>query len=196
MKENISISDSETLKVIAHPMRLQVLKTFKNPRTVKEVAEILDIAQTKLYYHVNMMEKHNLIEVVDTDIVSGIIEKKYRVTAARFTVEEALLSATEANSSQVDTLLGAVFDSAKEEIKKSLQADLMDLKEDSDATRGVIIHTSLNLTDEQVKDFNKKISAVLEELNQLDEENETANPQASMYGLTYAFFPVYRPEEK
>lgn len=196
LKEEITITDPETLKVIGDPLRLQILKTFKHPRTVKDVAEILGIAQTKLYYHVNMLEKHNLIEVVETNVVSGIIEKKYRVTAARFGVDEELLSTVEDPSGHIDSLLGAIFNSAKDEIKKSIQADLMDLKDQSDAKRGVIVHTSLNLTDEQVTEFMEKLSAVLKEYNDLADENEEKTPDAPVYGLTYAFFPIYRPDEE
>ena len=196
LKEEILITNPDTLKVIAHTLRLQILKTFANPKTVKEVAEIIDMPQTKLYYHVNMMEKHNLIEVVETDIVSGIIEKKYRVTAARFSVDDTLLSTGENAQNQVDALLNAVFDSAKDEIKRSIRADLMDLTDDSDATRGLIVHSSINLTDEQAIDFNKKITAVFEEFNEIAEGNEKTPPNATVYGLTYAFFPVYRSDKE
>ena len=196
LREEIIISDAETLKVIGDPLRLQVMKSFKNPRTVKDVSEILGIAQTKLYYHVNMLEKHNLIEVVDTNVVSGIIEKKYRVTAARFGVDDTLLSAVDDPENQVDILLNAVFDSAKDEIRKSIRANLMDLSDQSDATRGVLVHSSFNLTDEQVKAFMEKISAVMKEYNDLADENDDTNPNAPVYGLTFALFPVHRPEEE
>ena len=149
LKEEIIITDPDTLKVIGDPLRLQILKSFKNPRTVKDVAEMLDIAQTKLYYHVNMLEKHNLIEVVETNVVSGIIEKKYRVSAARFGLDETLLSTVDDPDSEVDKLLSAVFDSAKDEIRKSIRAHMMDLNDDSDATRGVLVHSSLNLIEVQ-----------------------------------------------
>lgn len=196
LKEEFTISDPETLKVIADPLRLQILKSFKSPRTVKDVAEILDIVQTKLYYHVNMLEKYGFIEVVETNVVSGIIEKHYRVTAARYSVDSDLLAAAEDPGGQVDTLLSAVFDSAKSEIKQSVRAGLMDLKDDSEPKRGMIVHSSLNLTDEQVEEFDKKMSALLREFYDMAEENDTANPNAPIYGLTLAFFPVYRPENE
>jgi DNA-binding transcriptional ArsR family regulator len=195
LPDEITITDPETLKVIAHHLRLQILKTFKHPRTVKDVAEIIDMAQTKLYYHVNLLEKHNLIEVVDTDVVSGIIEKKYRVTAARFAVDDVLLSTGEGAEDTVDALLSAVFDSAKNEIKQSVRAGLMDLRDDADATKGIIVHSSLNLTLEQVLEFNKKITAVMQEYNAIADQNEETNPHAPVYGLTYAFFPIHRAED-
>lgn len=196
MKEAFIITDPETLKVIADPLRLQILKSFKSPRTVKDVADILDMAQTKLYYHVNLLEKHGLIEVLETNVVSGIIEKMYRVSAARYGVDEELLAAADDPVGQVDSLLSAVFDSAKAEIKKSIQADLMDLKDQSDAKRGVIVHTSLKLTEGQVEEFHVKLSDLFESYNEISDENDAASSKASIYGLTFALFPVYRPEEE
>lgn len=196
LKEEITISDPETLKVIGDPLRLQIMKSFKNPRTVKDVATILDIAATKLYYHVNMLEKHNLIEVVETNVVSGILEKKYRVTAARYGVDEDLLSTVEDPDNQVDNLLSAIFDSAKDEIKKSIQADLMDLTDQSDEKKGVLVHSSLNLTDEQVEGFIEEMSAVMRKYNDIADENDDNAPNAPIYGLTFAFFPIYRPAEE
>ncbi len=196
LKEEIIITDPETLKVIGDPLRLQIMKSFKNPRTVKDISEVLGIAQTKLYYHVNMLEKHNLIEVVETNVVSGIIEKKYRVTAARFGVDENLLSTVDDPDKQVDALLSAIFDSAKDEIRKSIQAELMDLKDQSDAKKGVLVHSSLNLTDEQVEAFIEEISAVMRKYNNIADENDDYAPKAPVYGLTFAFFPIYRPESE
>ncbi|MFZ0545776.1 MAG: helix-turn-helix domain-containing protein [Candidatus Promineifilaceae bacterium] len=195
LKKVFTITDPETLKVIADPLRLQILKCFKNPKTVKDVADALDIVQTKLYYHVNMLEKHHLIEVVDTNIVSGIIEKKYRVTAGRYSVDEALLTASEDPGGQVDTLLSAIFDSAKDEINKSIQAGLMDLSDDSEPQKGMIIHSSYSLTDEQVEAFNEGLSALLKEFNDLSNANDTTNPDTPIYGLTFAFFPVNQPKK-
>ena len=192
--EEFTITDPETLKVIADPLRLQILKSFKRPRTVKDVADMLDIVQTKLYYHVNLMEKHNLIEVVGTKVVSGIIEKTYRVSAARYSVDGALLATAEDAGDQVDTLLSAVFDSAKDEFKKSVQAGLIDLNDPSEPQRRMIVRSSLNLTDEQVEEFEKKMSSLLKAFYAIAEENDTANPNAPIYGLTLTFFPVYRPE--
>jgi len=59
------------------------------PATVKELAGALDVAPKSLYYHVNLLEKHGLIRVVDTRLVSGITEKRYRATAYLFDFHDA-----------------------------------------------------------------------------------------------------------
>jgi DNA-binding transcriptional ArsR family regulator len=69
----MTITDPETLKVIADSLRLQILRQLKQPKTVKEVGLSLEISPTKLYYHFSQLEKHELIRVVDTRLVSGIV---------------------------------------------------------------------------------------------------------------------------
>ena len=60
--------------------------------TVKQIAADLKTPIKKLYYHVNLLEEHGLIRITSTRVVSGIIEKQYRVTAYRLSVERALRS--------------------------------------------------------------------------------------------------------
>src|SRR6266513_2118828 len=76
------VSNFDTLKVVADPTRLRILEVLiEQPLTVKQVARKLEIAPTKLYYHVNLLEEHGLLTVTASRVVSGIIEKQYRTTA-------------------------------------------------------------------------------------------------------------------
>src|SRR5215204_4136406 len=85
------LDNLEALKVTADPTRLRLLESLvEKPLTVKEVAKKLDIASTKLYYHINLLEEHGLIRVVKQRVVSGIIEKQYRTRAYSFNVKQAM----------------------------------------------------------------------------------------------------------
>ncbi|MCP4420888.1 MAG: helix-turn-helix transcriptional regulator, partial [Chloroflexi bacterium] len=66
--EEYIIRDLETLKAISHPLRIQLLKLIKQPKTVKEIASSLEMPPTKLYYHINLLEKNGIIRVVETQI--------------------------------------------------------------------------------------------------------------------------------
>lgn len=50
------ITDLETLKVLADPLRLSIIEYLSRPGTVKKIAEKLDKPPTKLYYHFNLLE--------------------------------------------------------------------------------------------------------------------------------------------
>src|SRR5690349_23081625 len=91
-KDLLVITDLETVKVVADPLRLQLLNLLREEaRTVKELAKTLHLPQTKLYYHMDLLEKHGLVRVVGTRLVSGILEKRYQAAAYKFSVDHALL---------------------------------------------------------------------------------------------------------
>src|SRR3954467_12474429 len=88
-----TITTLDALKVFSDPLRQQIIEALlDDAKTVKQVAVELDLAPTKLYYHVNLLEEHGLIQVTETRIVSGIIEKHYRAAAREFAIERSLLT--------------------------------------------------------------------------------------------------------
>ena len=75
------IDDVEQLKVLSDALRLQLLDVLSDEAergaTAKELAEALGTKQTKLYRHLALLEEHGFIRVVETRLVSGILEKRY-----------------------------------------------------------------------------------------------------------------------
>jgi len=195
MAEEMLIEDVETLKVLADPGRIQIMRAFDKPRTVKEVAAYLDRPATKLYYHVNMLEKHRIIQVVETHIVSGIIEKTYLVSAKRYLPAAALLSATEMDA-HLEAVLTAVFDTAKLDIKTSIQAGLMDLKhkQGEPLNNSIISHAKLHLTAAQMVALRDRLEGIFAEYAELNQPAHT--PDVLPYGLVLGFYPIYRSQEK
>jgi DNA-binding transcriptional ArsR family regulator len=189
----ITITNPETLKVIADSLRLQILKQLKQPATVKEVGDNLDIVPTKLYYHFSQLEKHGLIRVVETNIVSGIVEKQYQVTARRYRVDDQLLATPEDAAEHIDSLLGAVFDNAKIEIKKSVDAGLMVLGKDIPCEQGTLVQTGIFPNEQQLADFCTRLEALLEECEEWSEAEPDKSKQP--YGLLLAFYPIVRTEK-
>jgi DNA-binding transcriptional ArsR family regulator len=195
LQEEFKVADLEGLKVMAHPLRLQLLERLKRARTVKELAAELDLAPTKLYYHVNLLEEKGFIQVVDTHIVSGIIEKQYQAVARQFVLDEKILSLGDDDGEQVDALLRSFFAMAQREIEQSIRAGLVNLKETGQPQKGSLLRASFHLSEEQAKQLYGRFDALLQEYNNLSRSNEAAPQSHQLYNLTLAFFPVYRPKE-
>lgn len=187
------INDLETLKVIADPLRYQVMETLAHqPLTVKQVAEKLGLAASKLYYHVNLMEKHGLIRVVDTRIVSGIIEKRYQATTPNLDIDPALLSfTTETGKENINTLVVTAIDATREDILRSLQARAFELEQGAQAhPRQTILNRSLSrMPDARAEEFHERLKALVEEFDAADEHASSEDLQA--YALTVAFYPSF-----
>ncbi len=185
--EEFVINDLDTLKVVADPLRIRILEFFADEKshTVKQISKALEIAPNKLYYHVNMLEEYGLLRVVDTRIVSGIIEKLYRVVAHTISVERSLLSpgSSEGLTLYVDTLM----DEAKRGIFESARAGLIDTSEQADPLHKLLMGSwSGHLRPEDAHEFIQRLDALIKEFGDHEQKDETGR----LYRMFFAFFPA------
>jgi DNA-binding transcriptional ArsR family regulator len=80
------VEDPATMKALADPLRLKIMRTLGRnapvkPRvmTVKQLAEELGEPTTKLYRHMKQLLAVDLIQVAELRLVGGIVEQHYRV---------------------------------------------------------------------------------------------------------------------
>ncbi|MFT5194591.1 MAG: DNA-binding transcriptional ArsR family regulator [Cellvibrionaceae bacterium] len=189
--ENFVIKDLDTLKKMTHPQRIEILQSLHSPKTVKEIAEEIQADPTKLYYHIRQMEQSGLIKVVETNMVSGIVEKTYFVTAKNYTVDKNLFAGEQGEASEEDfsNLIGAMFSSTQQQAKRSAKAGLINLNDEESQQSTILMSTMYSLTDEQLSTFHERLRAVLDEFGEMAIENaETKNKASKDYLFTMAFF--------
>ncbi|MEM7802642.1 MAG: helix-turn-helix domain-containing protein [Chloroflexota bacterium] len=197
VQELFKISDLETLKTITHPQRIEILQALAEARTVKEIAAKIDADPTKLYYHIRQLEKANIIQVVETNLVSGILEKTYLVTAKSYQVDETLFTGEKGQPSQEDVtnLVDALLKNTQLLINRSIRAGHLKIKQDDPTNR---VESGLYyLTPTQAADLNRKINAIKEEFSTQSEANREDAPQDSQeYMWTNLVFPVVADDEE
>ncbi len=207
MKESTAdiriLRDPETVRLIADPLRLRLLDQLRqHPRTVTELAELLDVPRTRLYYHVRLLEEHGLIAVDATREVSGITERRYRVTAYRFSVDKALLGPTGDAGTPLETYLAVIFDEVASEIRRAVSAGLIDLEgtqEDSFGPRRLLIGRQwYRLTPEDVAEFQERYAAFEDALAERavfrhDADADDAGGDGDLYEWLVGFYPVVPP---
>jgi DNA-binding transcriptional ArsR family regulator len=196
-EEEFVITDLETLKVISEPLRLQILELLADePRTVKQLAGQLNMAATRLYYHVNLLELHGLIRVTSTRIVSGIIEKQYQATACRFRVERSLLNLTpSAGDEALDTLVSSVFDRLRGEIKASARRGLIDFSPAAPRARTLLISRTLGkLPPERAAEFYARLEALIKEFDAI--AADSADDAPHIFGMAAVMYPIEPPQFK
>src|SRR5947209_4224116 len=172
--DEMMISDLETVKVMSDPRRIQILQLLRTqPHSVKELSSALDIPPKKLYYHVNLMEKHGLIRVVGTRLVSGIVERRYRATAYLLMMDDALFGAENSVEEAIDTMLGNMFNQSRADIKEGLRTGLISEEDDAPKAQRLLSAWNLHrLTREEADDFHEKLCALLDELPSLHRDPE------------------------
>jgi transposase-like protein len=73
-------------------LRLKVLRVLiEQPSTIREVARELNIPPNRLYYHFSLLEQCGAIRVVETRLIAGILENRYRAVARKYQVHPDLL---------------------------------------------------------------------------------------------------------
>jgi DNA-binding transcriptional ArsR family regulator len=202
------VKDLETLKVLSDPLRMDILRliSFTNIRgkfaTVKDLAEELDMPATKLYYHINLLEKHGLILVGDTQIVSGIIEKRYQVVAEDISVHKHIIATDDSSEDeQIDQLLetlSSILDSAYLNLKKSLKT-LNEQKQreksaDAEARKKFDLsfsNTEFFLTTRQAKELKRKLTELMEEYDSTSNRNIQKDAEGLNFGCTLILTPHY-----
>ncbi|NOH13494.1 MAG: helix-turn-helix domain-containing protein [Chloroflexi bacterium] len=188
----IVISDLETLKVLSDPLRMQILELLtKEPGTVKQVAEKMGLSPHKLYYHVKMLEKHDLLRVVETRVVSGIIEKHFQVTAKEFEVDHDLLTfTTDEGKENIHALVKTVLDSTRDDLLRSLDARAVQLEQGAEPHPRHMMtkRETSRIPDSRAKEFNERLSELMREF---EEEDDPDHGDAHPYALTIIMNPSF-----
>lgn len=87
-----TIRSLDQLKILGDPLRMRILEVFiHTPGTTKQVAKSLGEPPTKLYHHVDALERAGLIELRSTRQNRGTLEKHYSAVAEAFRVDPDLL---------------------------------------------------------------------------------------------------------
>lgn len=192
------IQDLETLRVLVNPLRLQILEHVHLMNrdgklvTVKQIADQLQQPITKLYYHINLMEEHDLIRVEETRVVSGILEKHYRVSAQRLTLDQDLFGQTNDSNTKKEIVLSLV-ESILERTFQSLNewANAQQAEKVPPEIKDQNIHMSrelVRINGPQAKEFHQRLSELVREYESLTPEDPAA--PTFTFGLTTLFYPV------
>jgi DNA-binding transcriptional ArsR family regulator len=193
------ISDLETLRVIADPLRAQIMELLVHQElTIRQIADKLGLTPGKLYYHANQLEKHGLICVTETRQVANMLEKVYKATAPNLDVDPSLLNfTTDQGKESINTLLTSMLDYTKEDLQRSLQARAFNLDRGaSPQPRQAIINRLINrMTSEQADRFAERVMELLKEFDEADAGENSAIAGLQPYALTIAYYPSFFFEE-
>ncbi len=187
------IRDLETLRAVSDPLRMQIVELLLNEKqTVKQVAEKLGLAPSKLYYHFNALEKLGLIKVVETRMVANMLEKSFQAAASSIDVDPALLTlSTDEGKETIEKALTSTIDGTRDDIVRSLQARQFQLEQGAEEQprRFIINRLVSRVTEERIQEFQDRLMALMQEFESEDKLPRRKNLQA--YALTVAFYPSF-----
>ncbi|MEO8393440.1 MAG: winged helix-turn-helix domain-containing protein [Chloroflexota bacterium] len=184
-----TITTLEALKVFSDPLRQQIIEALLDgAKTVKQIASELDLAPTKLYYHVNLLEEHQLIQVTETRIVSGIIEKHYVAAAHEFYIERSLLTPGQNSGAEgLDMAFSAMIEPIRSEVGRSIEQGVIDSSENAPAHRKFRMWRATGqLSPAQAAEFYDRLEKLVEEFNNVKDDT----PDTLHYGMLIGIYPA------
>ncbi|MBX3014186.1 MAG: helix-turn-helix transcriptional regulator [Caldilineaceae bacterium] len=190
--QELLIQNLDTLKVLSDALRSRLVDLLRRePQTVKQLAAVLETVPKKLYYHINLLEQHGLIRVIQTRLVSGIVEKTYRATAYLFLFEDEVFAANTTDESGLPLGTALLFESTKNQLAQSVADQIVDLHEAVLSQRRLLSTWNMRqLTAAQAEVFYTKLAALIQEFEELP--FVPAAEEAQAYRLFLTLFPIRR----
>lgn len=182
------IEDLRMLEAMNNPTRLRILNQLTSPHSVKEVAQALHLPPTRLYYHVNAMERFGLIRVVETRKVGALQEKLYQVVSTHFRPGAKIVEGVEDFDWAAGVMAGAILDGARLDAVRALSTHLANVSSGAsiDEMDGSLGRTIGSMTAEAASEFAKKVEKLAIEMSAGDEDDRDGEE----YAFSYVFFPM------
>ena len=80
------LNDPETLHVLGHPLRVQILEALREPASAATVARQIGQTRQKVNYHLKELEQAKLVEQLRERRVGNFVESIYQAVARSFLV--------------------------------------------------------------------------------------------------------------
>lgn len=85
------LEDGQQVRTALSPLRRRVLDLLREPASAAELGTRLDMPRQKINYHLGVLERAGLIELVETRPRRGCTERVMRATAADYVVDPQLM---------------------------------------------------------------------------------------------------------
>lgn len=188
-RTTFEVEDIHILEVINNPLRLRILNQLASePKTVREVAERMEVPVTRLYYHLNLLEEAGVIEVVETRKSGARLQRVYRAIATRFQPGPELLSNVEDKRQLAEAAAGAVLDGARLDAVAGLLRHFGFMEgADPDEVPGNLGRTVVPMSREAAVELTERIGELMAEIN------EREDLDGEEYAFSFVFFPMVAP---
>jgi DNA-binding transcriptional ArsR family regulator len=199
-QEIYTLTDLEQVKTLSDPLRLRVLQALcVVERTTKQVAGILGEKPTKLYHHVDALERVGLVRLTRTRQNRGTIEKYYQSVARMFRTDPRLfeVAAPDEKARALSKMLSTVFDNTSLEMQHlmSLESGPRQLEE-----QGILSYAEVRASEERIRAVRETFEKLIKEMGETGKKTATGEKKTAgkkrRYRLTLAFFPIDLEEKE
>jgi DNA-binding transcriptional ArsR family regulator len=180
-QDEAGLADAALLRLVSHPLRTRILGLLDDqPRSVHQVADILGVPFTRLYYHFHLLEKNGMIRLADTRHVLGGVDEKFYERVARW------LIVSRTDQAGLAQILDEVFGASHRIAQQSVADGTVDPDLPGPDPFGMLIrYGTLRLTPAQAGTFKARLIALIGEYLAAPEEADSR-----LFQMVAAVFPI------
>ena len=163
------------------------------PQIINQIAQGLEMASNRLYYHFKMLESHGLIKVVDSRLVNNMIERDYWLVAEEIRIDKDLLKfSSEEEQENIVQMVRSSWEATLEDIMGTLksQQHLIENGQPKNFQEMVMLKLQSRLTPKSYKAFIEQFNQLMEEFNH-PEEDLDKEEEFQEYHLACFIYPSY-----
>ncbi len=189
-----TVSDIETLKAMAEPVRLAILSALmRGPgtglpvMTVKELAAQLGEPQTKLYRHIKQLEAVGLIKAVASRVVSGIVEQRYQACQHDLMLGAGLTDAQK-SSAEAEAAVAAALEMYRRQFFVAHRAGL--IAETEKHRRMVLSMSVAKVTKAKAAELRDRLQQIIDDLAEAEASQSESEDTVVINVLVGYFSPA------
>lgn len=184
MKEVLVLRDLECIKAIVHPRRIDILKAFdKSPLSAKQLSQLLEEPHAKINYHIKMLYKVGILELVEEKIKSGIVEKYYYPSAKNVVIGNRILNFSLDNGEEKEELYISKFENMSEVFYKAAEEDVLE-------NENIVDYHDISLTHDELVELSDTMKSKIDEI--LNKRQH--NVEGSKYDIAMVIVPTLEEE--
>ncbi len=182
MKDIIVLKDLEQIKAISQQYRLDIIEAFDSKaKTAKQIAEMLDEPHGRVNYHIKILEKVGIIELVQEVTKYGVVEKYYCPVAYKIIIDSSAVTLDDEMSDSISNVSVAFFEGISRDFYESVE------NYTGGITRKVAHYSDYFLTEAEAKELNEKITNMIDAY--LEDKTEPREG-AQRHSLAKMVFPM------
>jgi DNA-binding transcriptional ArsR family regulator len=163
------ITNLETLRVLADTQRHRILTLLaERSHSARSLAQRLKMPRTRMYYHLDLLERHGLITEAGFDDAHGSPERYYRATARQYRIDRRLLK-LEATEAQILDVQAEILEKTADDLRASGTVEPL-------VTRGF-----LQLSNERRSELKQRLIDLLDEYRNTDQGAKTSEYAIALF---------------
>ncbi len=187
------IKDVRQARALMDPVRIAIFNIIGwVPNNIADMAKMLNIKQTALYYHVNELEKLGLLQVVKTVQKRNLVEKFYLPVARQMRVDESLLAQPGMQGRDgLDESLKTIFEITRQDLQRIVQKGYNPFQ----SNEALMTHLEVALTPQAIKAFKRDLEVLCKKYLKMDESSKGRKGFTGA-GLSLVFYPEQPLDER